>query len=734
MEHVDAILLQTILKDLTKFSGSQQQHVNDWLLTINQKFDACEPQRRKWAVAFLSDEALKKQGDTEEFTQYYADMTKLCTYYNPVMSNKERLDRLKLGMNNSLLNRCSGSIFTSPQELLAYIQRFELDQQFIKILSSSSDRKDDNIRKLSPTSTSPQQYPTFTRINSILSPTPFRQGNRRTTKILRCYHCGNSDHFIRHCPKRPRKCCGTNPSLVYINVYVNNRQTRALIDSGAAHSFITQSALSKIRHSPLLPSKTVAHLADSSTPLHIIGEVNLHIRALKTDTPITALVVKHLNSDFILGSNWFVETGARIEYDRHQVSIRSYNGRSCIPFDKHIDTLALDLKLLSSITIPPREANVIQAKTDVSSANLVYFHPDTDFLQYKSVSMIPAMVKVTDYTTVIKIYNNSDRTRTLYKNAVIGQITHTPGDVESFSIPSPISPSPRDSSTLNSIRTTTTSRSTQTLLQNCSRPYPKTVDQRRELQKVIQGMMTNNQIRPSNSPWSSPVILHKKPNGGIRFLGDYRKLNSVTKKDSFPQPTTEELVQRLGEHTYFTKLDLKSGYFQIPIDEQDKEKTAFITQDGLWEFNVLPQGVMNGPPTFQRIMHNLIGNGRWDYVVVYLDDILIFSKTFEDHKRHLNEVLSILNQASFQVNPEKCTITVREIEFLSDVINKDQIKPSPEKIRAIIELSPPKTLNEANEFIGKLNWYRKFIPHFAEIAAPIHKVTNKTKKTKHEFY
>ncbi|CAF1309028.1 unnamed protein product [Didymodactylos carnosus] len=686
----------------------QQQHVNDWLLIINQKFDACEltePQRRKWAVAFLSDEALKwytrqlikfetwndlqnalrdnfpsapepsqslrhqqillrKQGDTEEFTQYYADMTKLCTYYNPVMSNEERLDRLKLGMNNSLLNRCSGSIFTSPQELLAYIQRFELDQQFIKILSSSSGSKDDNIRKLSPTSNSPQQYPTFTRIDSILSPTPFQQGNCRTMKILRCYHCGNSDHFIRHCPKRPRKYCGTNPSLVYINVYVNNRQTRALIDSGAAHSSITQSALSKIRHSSLLPSKTVAHLADSTTPLHIIGEVNLHIRALKIDSLITALVVKHLNSDFILGFNWFVETGARIEYDRHQVSIRSF-------------------KLLSSITIPPREASVIQAKTDVSSANLVYFHPDTDFLQCKSVSMVPAMVKVTDYTTFIKIYNNSDRTRTLYKNAVIGQITHTPGDVESFSIPSPISPSPQDSSTLNSIRTTTTSRSTsdtiaklvahicdplernnlQTILSShakifdsskitqahtslqhtintgdalpiSSRPYPKTVDQRRELQKVIQDMMTNNQIRPSNSPWSSPVILHKKANGGIRFLVDYRKLNSVTKKDSFPQPTTEELVQRLGGHTYFTKLDLKSGYFQIPIDEQDKEKTAFIIQDGVWEFNVLPQGVTNGPPTFQRIMHNLIGNGR---------------------------------------NPEKCTITVREIEFLSHVINKDQI-------------------------------------------------------------
>ena len=145
--------------------------------------------------------------------------------------------------------------------------------------------------------------------------------------------------------------------------------------------------------------------------------------------------------------------------------------------------------------------------------------------------------------------------------------------------------------------------------------------QRRELQGEIHKMLQTNQIRPSHSPWSSPVIIHKKQDGSVRFLVDYRKLNSVTKKDSFPQPTPEELLQRLGGHRFYTKLGLKSGYFQIPIHEADKEKTAFVTQDGLWEFNVLPQGIMNGPPTFQRIMHNLLGYGRWDYVMVYLDDI-----------------------------------------------------------------------------------------------------------------
>ncbi|CAF4357391.1 unnamed protein product, partial [Rotaria sordida] len=110
----------------------------------------------------------------------------------------------------------------------------------------------------------------------------------------------------------------------------------------------------------------------------------------------------------------------------------------------------------------------------------------------------------------------------------------------------------------------------------------------------------------------------------------------------------------------YTKLDLKSGYFQLPIHETDKEKTAFITQDGLWEFNVLPQGIMNGPPSFQRTMHNILGYGHWDYVIVYLDDILIVSRTFDEHKQHLNEILSILAKANFQVNPDKCSIAIRQ--------------------------------------------------------------------------
>lgn len=265
------------------------------------------------------------------------------------------------------------------------------------------------------------------------------------------------------------------------------------------------------------------------------------------------------------------------------------------------------------------------------------------------------------------------------------------------------------------------------------RPFYKTPQQREVLHKEVEKLLQDRVIRESKSPWASPVILKKKPDGTYRFLVDFRRLNAVTKKDAYPQPTTEELLNRLAGHRFFTKLDLKAGYFQIPISEADKEKTAFITQDGLYEFNVLAQGLMNAPPTFQRVMNNLIATGRWNYVVVYLDDILVFSDTIKEHKQHVNEVLSILQEARFRVSPSKCVVAVQKVEFLSHIITEAGIEPSPDKIQAILDIPSPKTLTQANRFIGKIGYYRQFVKDFAKIAAPIHKVTNKTGPKKSEF-
>jgi hypothetical protein len=266
-------------------------------------------------------------------------------------------------------------------------------------------------------------------------------------------------------------------------------------------------------------------------------------------------------------------------------------------------------------------------------------------------------------------------------------------------------------------------------------PYRGSLQQQQALKKIINQLERSNQIRPSSSPWSSPVLLIKKKDGDYRFVVDYRRLNAVTTKDAFPIPTIESTLQQLAGNSYFSKLDLRSGYFQVPINEIDKPKTAFITTTGLWEFNVLPMGLTNAPPSFQRIMYNLIVNGREQYCLVYLDDIIIFSKSFNDHLDHLHEILNILDKHRFQLNPGKCSIMKIKIEYLGHAIDKYGISPLHDNIKAIRELPLPHhpTLKQANEFIGGLGFYRRFIRNFSKIAAPIHRVTNLTKNNKRNF-
>ncbi|CAF4161880.1 unnamed protein product, partial [Rotaria sordida] len=317
-------------------------------------------------------------------------------------------------------------------------------------------------------------------------------------------------------PSRQCNSLSNEPIInISIKAIVNGKQLRAMIDTEATHSFITQRALSTLHHAVVPSYNRIVQSGDGHTMLKIIGEVQLLLQFDSVFTPMKVLVVKTMNTDFILGGDWCAQNVVWIDCAKNQVSIRSPTGRMFIPYDKSIDYLALDVKTINVIKLPPRDSYTVQAKVELSSA-------DTD--------------------------------------------------------------------------------------------------------------------------------------GDIRFLVDYRKLNSVTKTDSFPQPTTEELLNRLGGHRFYTKLDFKSAYFQLPIHEIDKEKTVFITQGGLWEFNVLPQGIMNGPPSSHTI------NGKF-------------------------------------------------------------IKPNGDKIKAIIALPAPKTLKGANEFLGKINWYRKFIPDFARIAAPLHKVT-----------
>ena len=218
-------------------------------------------------------------------------------------------------------------------------------------------------------------------------------------------------------------------------------------------------------------------------------------------------------------------------------------------------------------------------------------------------------------------------------------------------------------------------------------------------------MIQQNIVQPSNSSWASPVVLVKKKNGKMRFCVDYRKVNSVTKRDSYPLPRIDEILDSLEGSKWFTSLDLASGYWQVEMDPKDKEKTAFITTQGLFEFNVMPFGLMNAPGTFQRLMDRVLQEVKGKFVLVYLDDINIYSKTFEEHLEHLNDVFKRLRAAGLKLGQEKCSFCKSKLIFLGHTISSNGVVPDPAKIEKVQNFPIPRNITELRGFIGLASYY-----------------------------
>lgn len=247
-----------------------------------------------------------------------------------------------------------------------------------------------------------------------------------------------------------------------------------------------------------------------------------------------------------------------------------------------------------------------------------------------------------------------------------------------------------------------------------------------ELQKQLQELLSLGLIRPSTSPWGAPVLFVKKKDGTMRMCIDYRALNKVTIRNTSPLPRIDECLDRLQGASYFTSLDLKSGYHQIRVQDSDVSKTAFNTRYGKYEFLVLPFGLSNAPPSFQSWMNQILDGCIDKFVLIYLDDALIFSRTKEDHIKHVREVLSRFNKEKLVVNLKKCEFGKRELEFLGYRVSESGILPSESKIKAISKWQRPTNVQEVRQFLGLAQHYRRFCPRFSTIAAPLTELTHGT--------
>ena len=259
-------------------------------------------------------------------------------------------------------------------------------------------------------------------------------------------------------------------------------------------------------------------------------------------------------------------------------------------------------------------------------------------------------------------------------------------------------------------------------------------NQYEEVKKHIKKLLDNGVIVESRSPYSAPIVLARKKDGTLRMCVDYRRLNAITKRDAFPLPRISELLDAPVGAKFFSSLDLASGYHQIRVDEADREKTAFVTPMGLYEYIRMPFGLCGAPATFQRLMQHCMGDLIYQMLFVYLDDICIYSKTFEEHLAHLDLVFTRLHDHNLKLKPSKCHLFRKEIDYLGHVLSADGIATNPEKIKAVVDWPMPRTVKQLRSFLGFASYYRQYIPDFSKIARPLHALVGDCQKHSPKYF
>jgi len=464
--------------------------------------------------------------------------------------------------------------------------------------------------------------------------------------------------------------------LPIINTRVKSYTFRTLIDSGASHTFMSKHMADLCGIKYIARSPTSVTLADGSEvnqELFISERFSVEIAKLKYN--VNAIVMPTLNDvELILGIPWFKTANPEINWDI---------GRMHLTIDSH----QAQVWFLRDNTKADHCLSFIHWSNFTKNDQLIVVRqPCLSHIEVKNSPEIEALLK---------------EFRDAFPDELPGlpphrEVTHSidTGDAK------PIS----------------------------QRSYQMSPKELEALKAHIDELLRLGFIRPSSSPWSSPVLFVKKKDGSLRLCVDYRALNAVTRRDTNPVPRVGELLDILGSASIFSKLDLLSGYHQVRMSEESITKTAFSTRYGTFEYLVVPFGLSNAPPTFMRAMHNIFHDLLDKILILYLDDILIFSNSEEDHLKHLEQVFMRLRAHKLYAKLSKCEFLMKEISFLGHVLSAGSVAMDPEKISAIKDWKTPNCSSDVRSFIGLAGYYHRFVKDFAEIAAPLYKTMNLDEK------
>ena len=551
------------------------------------------------------------------------------------------------------------------------------------------------------------------------------------------------------------------PGELTVDVWINGKPTRCLIDTGAAVSILDTKHLEFLydgKPPPLQPSALSSIRTVSGQPVPIRGTFSAKVEIAGGKYPCSFKVIDGIEYQGVLGRDFLYPHRAEISFASLTMELKE---PLSVMFSEDLAAVIAP----TTYVIPSRSEVVVPAQVTGNTfpgvIGLIESVPR--LVERYQLQGAAALVKIADDQTVpFRLINPTSRPVTLRKGATLGTFSEADGDPDLYPVgtPAPNQPIPNrldsvpvDLST--SVLTPEEQARLRCLLNEYrdifavqpgelgrtnivqhhietgnhppirSRPYRVPHAQREVIDKHIDDMLHRNVIQPSASPWASPVVLVPKPDGTSRFCVDFRKLNKITKKDSYPLPLISESLEALGGARFFSSLDMISGYWQVEMNSSSKEKTAFVTHSGLYEFTTMPFGLCNTPGTFQRLMECVLRGLTWQIALIYLDDVLVYSRTFDEHLQHLRLVFDRFRTAGLKLKPSKCHFGQKQVNYLGHVITRDGIQPDPEKIKVVQEYPVPRTVKDVRAFMGLTNYYRKFVKDFAHIASPLHDLTKK---------
>jgi len=470
--------------------------------------------------------------------------------------------------------------------------------------------------------------------------------------------------------------------------------SKALLDTGSPRSFMSVSILSQLSSNIefiLTPLSAIdSHYQNpDGTSLDIIGRARIPIQLNNLSDIIAAdfLVSRTLKTSIILGRDFLELAGISLYMDYQKPEIYRKYKQSVNHFKDPVKTLTMvDGHLVGSVT-EYRDCTDMcdgaRKSKDVADIE-VYEEPETD----------DNIVKIENDLSQVK----DDRIRKMlmeFSSITTSELSSTPCAVTEHHIE----------------------------LIDGAKPYKRAYyrvnpKERQFIDEQIVKLLELGIIAPSRSSWGSPIVLVKKHDGSFRMCIDFRKLNEATKPELQPLPFFEDTFDRMSGMKIFTTLDLKSGYWQVALDKESRQLTAFICHRGLYEWRRMPMGLRNATATFQRLMKQVLA-GLEHFTEVHVDDIIIFSKNYEEHLQHVHSVLERLADAHLILNLPKCHFAQSELKFIGHIFSDKGIRPNPEKIEAMLKLESPDDATKARSFLGAANYYRRFISHYSEIARPI---------------